>query len=399
METQSTKPTRRYELDWLRVAAILLVFVFHSTRFFDPGGWHVKNIYTYMLVDKIQAVMEIWMMPIIFVISGASMYLAMNKSDGGIKGTLQFFKDKLFRLVIPFLVVIFTHASLQVYLERISHGQFSGSYWQFLPHYFEGMYMDGGSGNFAWAGMHMWYVLFLLIFMVILYPLMLWLKTSGKKVYQALGTPLALPITFFLLTIPMAIVDPLISGTPLTELNPGGWDMPYYIIFFLAGFLIVGHNRLLETIQKTRWINLVIALVMAVFYMRFEYNTTPAIAELAGTLDGLTDFMASWAGILALMGFGMKHLNFSTPFLKYANEAVLPFYILHQTILLVVGYFVRLWAVPDLAKWAIISLVSFAIIMGIYELLVRRINLLRFLFGLKPLPKQPAHSAVPAQAS
>ncbi len=83
-------------------------------------------------------------------------------------------------------------------------------------------------------------------------------------------------------------------------------------------------------------------------------------------------------------------LNFSTPFLTYASEAVLPFYILHQTVLLSVGYFVVQWPIPDLLKWAIILPASLAIIMMIYEFLIRRFNVMRFLFGLKPLRKQPA---------
>jgi hypothetical protein len=86
----------------------------------------------------------------------------------------------------------------------------------------------------------------------------------------------------------------------------------------------------------------------------------------------------------------MQRLTFSTPFLKYANEAVLPFYILHQTVLLIVGYFVIRWDIPDLAKWLLIVLISFAIIMGLYERLVRRNNTLRFLFGMKSLSREAA---------
>jgi hypothetical protein len=80
----------------------------------------------------------------------------------------------------------------------------------------------------------------------------------------------------------------------------------------------------------------------------------------------------------------MQYLTRDAPFLKYANEAVLPFYILHQTVLLLIGYFVVQWAIPDLAKWAIIFVSSFIAIMAIYEFLVRRYNVMRFLFGMKP---------------
>ena len=75
-------------------------------------------------------------------------------------GAGKFVKDKVLRLLVPLLVGDFTHASLQVYLERFTHGQFSGSYFQFLPHYFKGFYEGGNpaSGNFALTGMHLWYL-------------------------------------------------------------------------------------------------------------------------------------------------------------------------------------------------------------------------------------------------
>src|SRR3989304_3991520 len=135
---------RRFDLDWLRVLAILSVFVYHSTRFFNLGDWHVKNATTYVWVQILESFMEIWMMPLIFLISGASIFYALNKGGAG-----TFFKDKVLRLLVPLLVAMFTYASLQIYLERITHGQFSGSYFQFLPHYFEGVYLGVGStGHF-----------------------------------------------------------------------------------------------------------------------------------------------------------------------------------------------------------------------------------------------------------
>jgi hypothetical protein len=83
----------------------------------------------------------------------------------------------------------------------------------------------------------------------------------------------------------------------------------------------------------------------------------------------------------------MKHLNFNSPKLQQANEAVLPFYVLHQSALIVVGYFVVRWPLPDVSKWLIIAPTSFVIIVALYTLLVQRVNVLRFLFGMKPLPK------------
>jgi hypothetical protein len=95
-----------------------------------------------------------------------------------------------------------------------------------------------------------------------------------------------------------------------------------------------------------------------------------------------------WFLLYAILGFGMIHLNFSTPFLSYANEAVLPFYIMHQTVLLCVGFFVVQWAILAARMWLIIASTSFTIIMILYEFLVRRHNTLRFLFGMKSMPKE-----------
>ncbi len=95
----------------------------------------------------------------------------------------------------------------------------------------------------------------------------------------------------------------------------------------------------------------------------------------------------------------MRRLNVHTPVLEYANEAVLPFYILHQSVLFVVAFYVLQWAIPDLAKWALILVSTFVIIMALYEFLIRRINVLRVLFGMKPLPRRREVQKVAAAAS
>ncbi len=85
-----------------------------------------------------------------FVVSGASVYYALEKSGVG-----QCTKNKVLRLVVPLLVGIFAHCTWQVYLERASHGEFSGSFFDFYPHYFEGLH---AFGNFAWMGIHLSYL-------------------------------------------------------------------------------------------------------------------------------------------------------------------------------------------------------------------------------------------------
>ena len=385
---------RRYDLDWLRVFAILSVFIYHSTRFFNLGNWHVKNAVTHASVQALEGFMEIWIMPFIFIISGASIFYAMNKGGAG-----TFFKDKVLRLLVPLLVAMFTYASLQVYLERITHGQFSGSYFAFLPHYFDGIYLDVGSaGNFAIHGMHMWYVMILLIYCLIFYPLFRWMKRSGRGVLDKLGGFLASPWTLWLaLAFPILLLGLGIQGTDW-EFGAGGWGFLYYIFFLLHGFVIASSERAQANIKRMRWSSLIVGLILGaarIFIVANEAN--PDLQPLQGTVNGLLYVLSACCLLPAILGFGMSHLTLTNPFLKYASEAVMGFYILHQTVLLVIGYFVIDWAISDFAKWAIIFVSSFIAIMAIYEFLIRRVNVLRFLCGMKPLSQLSTIQPVEAQ--
>jgi hypothetical protein len=90
---------------------------------------------------------------------------------------------------------------------------------------------------------------------------------------------------------------------------------------------------------------------------------------------------------------GTKFLNFNNKVLAYCNEAVLPFYILHQTMILVIGFFVIQWRLGIMLKYVIISSTSLVLIMAIYQLLIRRFRVTRFLFGMKAgkrLTKDPS---------
>jgi membrane-bound acyltransferase YfiQ involved in biofilm formation len=179
----------------------------------------------------------------------------------------------------------------------------------------------------------------------------------------------------------LVLVDP---SSPVMERN-AGWPYLLYAWFILAGFAIVSRERLRASIEQLRWLSLVMAIpsvavsLVLILGLPGELTFGTARFNLALGLRGIS----AWCWVLAFLGFGSRHLKLNTPFLTWANEAVLPFYILHQTVLLCVGYFVVQWAIPDLLKWLIIVPLSFVIIMGLYEL-VRRNNILRFLFGMKP---------------
>jgi len=379
MDTKFGTTTRRHDLDWLRVLAILSVFVFHSSRFFDLEYWHVKNAAQYLGVQVWIIILANWMMPLIFVISGASLFYALGKGKPG-----KFIQDKVLRLLVPLVVGILTHISIQVYLDRLTHGQFHGSYFEFLPHYFNGLDLFGG--NMPWTGMHLWYLAVLFIFSLVFLPLFGWLKDgSGRGLLDRMGNTLARPGAAILMALPtvalLVLIDP---DSTLGNWENGGWYYIAYITFFLGGFQIIAHESLQRRIQEQRWLWLASGLVMLVADFALWAGNDPAFGSLRYGLIYTLFGLCSWSFILAILGFGMKHLTTSTPFLKYANEAVLPFYVMHQTVLLVMGYFIVQWNIPDPVKFLLIATSSFGVIMGLYEYLIQRVNVLRILFGMKP---------------
>jgi glucan biosynthesis protein C len=381
--------TRKNYLDWLRVLAILFVFAYHSTRFFNLEDWEVKNPIRYEWVELWNLFAWNWMMPLIFVISGASLFYAIGKT-----GTGKFVKDKVLRLLIPYLVAVFTHATLQVYLNWITHDRFSGSYIQFLPKYLAEVFGHGPLFIFELWKMHLWYLLWLFIFTLLLYPLLRWLKGNGHQVLSGLNNFLVLPGAIYLLALPtvllMAFGNP---DNPLIAEKEGGWSLVIYLWLLFTGFIVISTDHLQDRIKSLRWYSLGIGIGLLIFllYIVVTQGVPPYGTPLYTIALGMAGF-SSWCWILAYFGLAMKYLDYRKPVLEYANEAVLPFYILHQSVLICVGYFIVQWPIPDFLKWAAILVISFAIIMGMYEYLIRRINILRFLFGMKPMLRQKAAS-------
>jgi len=353
----------RYDIDWLRVLAITTVFIFHSLRFFSLEDWHVKNPTTYLGIENVENYLETWMMPLIFIVSGASTFLEMQKD----KPAQAFIRGKVLRLLIPLTVGIFTHSILQVYLERLSHGDFSGSFWQFLPHYFEGFY--GFGGNFAWMGLHLWYLEVLFGFCIFFLPVALFLRGArGKRMLDKMGDLLAAPGALYLLPLVAILSWKLLNPESLLGRDIFGWPLGHYLSFYMAGYLFASNERLTESIRRQRWFSLFGALAASVLFF-----TTQDHADIL-----------VWFMILGFLGIARQHLVFSPPLLKYANQAVLPFYILHQPLLVCIGFFVVRWPISGILKYLTIAPLSFILTLGLYEFLARRSDLLRFLFGMKP---------------
>jgi hypothetical protein len=148
-------------------------------------------------------------------------------------------------------------------------------------------------------------------------------------------------------------------------------------------------TRFVQSIKKYGWLCLILGIVSfsceGYFILGLGYHYPGGESfSLTYILFETIMSIGRWSWIVFVLSIGANYLNFNHKVLAYSSEAVLPFYIFHQTIILGVGWFIIKSNIGILPKFLIIAGVSFALIMALYELLVRRFNPLRFCFGMKP---------------
>ena len=367
-----TKP-RFYDIDWLRVIGMLLIFSFHNARFFNEDNWHVKNTQLSFGASVYVAVLDQFIMPLFFILSAIAIYYALKRRSGK-----EFMRERANRLLVPLIVGIFTHIPVQVYIERVTHGQFTGTFWQFISHYFDGWY--GFGGNFAWMGLHLWYLLMLFLFSWLLLSLFQHIRKSETFTIR-LADFFSQPAMIYLFFIPIMLMEFIAGLSPDTigRRDFGGWSPLTYLVIFFLGYILATDDRYRPAIERVRYFSLTLSLLLLAIGYSLEMSDISIYSYFLAPFRGLN----TWAWLMTFMGFAIHHLNFNNSFLRYANETVLPFYILHQTVIVIIGYFVRDWQMNIFPKYLFLAAVSFIIIMALYEFVVKRIDVLRFLFGMK----------------
>ena len=157
----------------------------------------------------------------------------------------------------------------------------------------------------------------------------------------------------------------------------------------MAGYLIAADGRFTDSIKRHGWVSLALWIMVfwsagGLFVVILGFDPSPGQGfSLLYTLWEIAWSIISWSAVVFMLSLGAKALNFSNKTLAYSNEAVLPFYLLHQTVILCVGWFVIRWDVGILSKYLIIAVISFILIIALYEVLVRPFNVVRFLFGMR----------------
>jgi glucans biosynthesis protein C len=378
-----TAPRQAY-LDWLRILAIAGVLFFHAAMPFGAElDWHIRNKETSNLFMEMVAFMHLFRMPLLFFISGTvSYFMLQNRSGGG------FVRLRIRRLLIPILLAILVIVPPQVYLERVNQG-FRGNFWQFYGEMFTtGAYPKG---NLSWH--HLWFVVYLLIYDIICAPLFAWIVSEKGSAFRNRMLWLARGKRVFLLALPAIIVfTALALQFPETnDLIHDGCYFFYWLCFLLPGFFCIAQPALMSSLERNRRFAFLIAFLSIVTINYFRWNDIQPWDVLTNwksdprTYAFLTlKVTCAWGWVFTAIGYGKKYLNKQHSSLNYLNQAVYPFFILHQTIIVILAFYVVKTSDTIGAKYVFIVIMTFISSMSIYHLLIRPYNIIRFLFGMKP---------------
>jgi len=390
------RAARRPEFDVMRALVVAGLVVFHSAMVFAVGTpWFVKDPRTSIGFSAFLLWGSLWGMPLLFLVSGMGVRYAMRSRTGW-----AFAAERLARLGIPFVTGLVLLVPPMFYLARLSQPGFSESYWRFWLSFVNVPAIAGGllprgswaSGGAGFDPAHLWFLYVLLVFSLALLPLLGYL--AGPRGAPLVGRMAALtgrhPVTVLAAAAVPIMVTEAVFGP---DVNTGGWERLAYVFPFLYGFLMAGDARFEAALTRARW-----PALAAVLNSRGISAMTSAVPGWSA-LQGL----AGWSWIVAILGFAAaitarlrrpqgpasslppaQHEPRWRRAARYGNEAVLPFYLLHEPVIVAAAYLIVRWHAPALAKYPALVAVSFAATLAIYELAVRRYRPTRLLFGMKP---------------
>jgi hypothetical protein len=247
----------------------------------------------------------------------------------------------------------------------------------------------GGLVHVPFAG-HLWFLQYLFLISLVALPLLRYLRSEhGLRLINSLAELCNRRGGIFLFLVPVILIRIGLRGF---FHGAHTWaDFLEFVVFFVFGYIIPTDTRFTESVKKHGWICLGIGVVAfgaeGIFVLELGYHPGGELFSLTFVLFETVMSIGRWTWIIFVLSMGAKHLNFNPNVLAYGNEAVLPFYIFHQTFILCVGWFVIRWNIGILPKYLIIVVASFPLIMAVYEGIVRRFDPVRFLFGMRPKKK------------
>jgi hypothetical protein len=386
------RPQRRYDLDWLRVFVVLHLIPYHIAAFMGhlnmtnaSGGRLSRAILLFPAVFA-----NPWHMHIMFFISGAVTCYALRFRS--IQG---YVLNRLKRLLVPLLFSGLVILPVHHFYWRfpplsplVEESHYQDIFTFFLKDYFKLLWMDGTFflGN-------LWFVYYLLVFSLLCLPLFVYLGGDhGRRLTARLAHIFEKPGAILSLGVPLAVGIVVLT---IAQRGRMAWNIVddltrsfQYITCFVYGYLISSDERFWETIEKHWKISGIMLAAMNVVFMMFAPGEGPPGPGIKGEFGhvivaGLRGFN-TWLWMLLILGLGRKLLNFENRFLRYTREAFYPFFIIHQPLMLAIGHYMYGWRAPILVQALVVGVLTSAGMVLLYELCVRRTNITRFLFGLRP---------------
>jgi peptidoglycan/LPS O-acetylase OafA/YrhL len=397
METTKEQSSRLYYLDWLRVILIFGVFLYHVVKPFDPLiDWHINNVDQSDTVLAFLLLVNPWGIPLFFLVAGAGSKFALRR-----RSNRQYISERVNRLLIPFIVGSILLTPFQLYLEALHKGNYQGSFLNFVPE----MLTEIFSGNlftpltFGGWGLHLWFLAFLFVYSLLALPFFNWFKRDAGALFISWFGRLAEKKGGILLfVIPLALARVLVQ--PFFPVDERGWlDFVYFFLFFILGYIVYSDDRFLGAVRRDRWLLFVGGLLgLVAFFGLFavygdivlEWGITFVMPWSIILIFAFT-FM-SWGWALFVLYLAMSRLNFSNKWLVYGSETIMPFYLLHQPVIITISYFVVQWDAGILVKLLVITFGSLLVTLGLIELLIRPFEPVRRLFGMKPKRRKEAET-------
>lgn len=367
------KRERQYFIDWLRIGLIISVFFFHVGMIFRPEQWHVNSAESFPFLDPIMSWLHLWRMPLLFLVSGIGTYYALGR-----RNTWQYIKERFKRLFVPFFIGLFTLVPIQVYIEKIDS---YSSLTNYYLHMFEGIYP---TGNFSWH--HLWFILYLFFISLVIAPFLRATKTTRyermrNKLINIVSKPLGMNLLLIVIIGSQWILREYFPNSTHAFFNDWAY-MTFYILFFITGFVLFTSDEVIKAVAKQRRLYLIQTVVFTLFmFSMWGWISFPGVS--GRYVYGITEMIISLSCGITAIGYCKAYFNQDHKLRPILNEAIYPFYLLHQPALVIVGFFVLDWSVTSGLQAVLIIVISLVSTISLYLLVIKKVNVLRFIFGMK----------------
>jgi len=380
---------RRYDLDWVRIGAFLLLILYHTGMYYVTWDWHVKSPHASAAIEPLMLLTSPWRLSLLFLVSGVATGYLLERQ--GVRG---FLGRRSVRLLVPLVFGMLVIVPPQSYLEVVEKVQYAGSYAEFLGLYvtaYQGFCRDGDCLILpTWN--HLWFVAYLWVYTLLLYGLVRAAPGSVPRLrawierrFVGLGV-LLWPIVY------VAAARMLLAVRfPSTHALVDDWyNHAVYVPVFLLGFALVGARAPWQSVERLRWHALGLAVLgwafLSVWHGLYGDGTVPLPSVGFRRIWQLVFSAQMWLAIVAVLGFARRHLCRDTAARRYLTTAIFPVYILHQTVIVVAAHALQPVGLDPLLEGVLLVLVTVALCFLGYEA-IRRVTVLRPLFGLAFSPR------------